>query len=118
MERARRRPRRLIYAEGEDERVLRAAQIVLDDKLALPTLIGRRAVVETRIEKLGLRLKIGDNVELIDPEKDDRYHEYWTGYLALMKRKGVAPDDARRSEERRVGKECVSTCRSRWSRYH
>ncbi|MFC3678211.1 NADP-dependent malic enzyme [Ferrovibrio xuzhouensis] len=95
MERARRRPMRLIYAEGEDERVLRAAQIVLDDKLALPTLIGRRAVVETRIEKLGLRLKIGENVELIDPEKDDRYHEYWTGYLALMKRKGVAPDDAR-----------------------
>src|SRR3546814_12689444 len=98
MERARRRPMRLIYAEGEDERMLRAAQIVLDDKLALPTLIGRRAVVETRIEKLGLRLKIGDNVELIDPEKDERYHEYWPG----------------RSEERRGGKACVSKCRSRW----
>src|SRR3546814_17570719 len=114
MERARRRPMRLIYAEGEDERVLRAAQIVLDDKLALPTLIGRRAVVETRIEKLGLRLKIGDNVELIDPETDDRYHEYWTGYHALMKRKGVAP----RPEERRVGKECVSAGRTRWAPKH
>jgi len=95
MERAKRRPMRLIYAEGEDERVLRAAQIVLDEKLALPILIGRRAVVESRIERLGLRLKIGDNIELIDPDKDDRYHEYWTGYLGLMKRKGVAPDDAR-----------------------
>jgi len=94
-ERAKRKPMRLIYAEGEDERVLRAAQIVLDDKVAVPTLIGRRAVVEKRIEKLGLRLKIGSNVELIDPERDDRYHEYWTGYLALMNRKGVAPDDAR-----------------------
>ncbi|MCW0232152.1 MAG: NADP-dependent malic enzyme [Ferrovibrio sp.] len=94
-ERAKRKPMRLIYAEGEDERVLRAAQIVLDDKVALPILIGRRAVVEKRIERLGLRLKIGENIELIDPERDDRYHEYWTGYLALMKRKGVAPDDAR-----------------------
>ncbi|WP_341704802.1 NADP-dependent malic enzyme [Ferrovibrio sp.] len=95
MERAKRRPMRLIYAEGEDERVLRAAQIVLDEKLAQPTLIGRRSVVESRIERLGLRLKIGSNIELVDPEKDDRYNEYWTGYLALMKRKGVAPDDAR-----------------------
>jgi malate dehydrogenase (oxaloacetate-decarboxylating)(NADP+) len=94
-ERAKRKPLRLIYAEGEDERVLRAAQIVLDDKVAVPTLIGRRAVVEKRIEKLGLRLKIGENIELIDPERDDRYHEYWTGYLSLMNRKGVAPDDAR-----------------------
>ncbi len=94
-ERAKRRPMRLIYAEGEDERVLRAAQIVLDEKLGAPILIGRRAVVEHRIERLGLRLKIGKNVELIDPERDDRYTEYWTGYLALMKRKGIAPDDAR-----------------------
>ncbi|HEX6956704.1 MAG TPA: NADP-dependent malic enzyme [Ferrovibrio sp.] len=94
-ERAKRRPMRLIYAEGEDERVLRAAQIVIDEKLAQPILIGRRAVVETRIERLGLRMKIGGNVELIDPERDDRYHEYWNGYRSLMKRKGVAPDDAR-----------------------
>lgn len=94
-ESAKRRPMRLIYAEGEDERVLRAAQIVLDDKVAVPTLIGRRAVVEKRIERLGLRLRIGENIELIDPERDDRYNEYWTGYLAQMKRKGVAPDDAR-----------------------
>ncbi len=94
-ERARRRPMRLIYAEGEDERVLRAAQIVLDEKLASPILIGRRAVVENRIKRLGLRLRIGENIELIDPERDDRYTEYWTGYLALMKRKGIAPDDAR-----------------------
>ena len=94
-ERAKRRPMRLIYAEGEDERVLRAAQIVLDEKLASPTLIGRRAVVEHRIARMGLRLKIGENIELIDPERDDRYTAYWTGYLALLKRKGVAPDDAR-----------------------
>lgn len=75
--------------------MLRAAQIVLDEKLAQPTLIGRRAVVESRIQRLGLRLRLGENIELIDPDRDDRYHEYWTGYLALMKRKGVAPDDAR-----------------------
>ncbi|MBP6818380.1 MAG: NADP-dependent malic enzyme [Ferrovibrio sp.] len=94
-ERAKSRAMRLIYAEGEDERVLRAAQIVADDKLAQPILIGRRSVVERRIEKLGLRLKLGENVELVDPERDDRYNEYWTGYFNLMARRGVAPDDAR-----------------------
>ncbi|MBX3454445.1 NADP-dependent malic enzyme [Ferrovibrio sp.] len=94
-ERAKRRPMRLIYAEGEDERVLRAAQIVIDDKIAQPILIGRRAVVEMRIERLGLRLKIGENVELVDPERDDRYTDFWTQYHTLMARRGVAPDDAR-----------------------
>ena len=94
-ERAKRRPMRVIYAEGEDERVLRAVQIVLDDKIAQPILIGRRAVVEKRIERLGLRLRLGENVELVDPERDDRYNEYWTQYHSMMARRGVAPDDAR-----------------------
>ena len=94
-ERAKRRPMRVIYAEGEDERVLRAVQIVVDDKIAQPILIGRRAVVEMRIERLGLRLRIGENVELVDPERDDRYNEFWTQYHTLMARRGVAPDDAR-----------------------
>jgi malate dehydrogenase (oxaloacetate-decarboxylating)(NADP+) len=94
-ERARREPCRVVYAEGEDERVLRAVQTVLDEHLAKPILIGRRAVVEKRIEKLGLRLRLGTDVELCDPENDPRYHDYWTLYHCLTERKGVTPDDAR-----------------------
>jgi malate dehydrogenase (oxaloacetate-decarboxylating)(NADP+) len=94
-DRARRDPRRIVYAEGEDERVLRAAQTVVDERIGQPILIGRRSVVEKRIEKLGLRLQLGTNVELCDPESDPRYHEYWTLYHRLTERKGITPDDAR-----------------------
>jgi len=94
-DRARRDPRRIVYAEGEDERVLRAVQTILDERVGKPILIGRRAVVEKRIERLGLRLKIGETVELCDPENDPRYHEYWTHYHRLTERKGTTPDDAR-----------------------
>ncbi len=94
-DRARRDPRRIVYAEGEDERVLRAVQTVIDERVGLPILIGRRAVVEKRIEKLGLRLQLGADVELCDPESDPRYHEYWTLYHRLTERKGITPDDAR-----------------------
>ncbi len=93
--RAREEPKRVAYAEGEDERVLRAAQIVLDDKLARPVLIGRREVVERRIEKLGLRLRIDRDVELVDPQSDPRYPEYWRLYHNLLARRGVSPDVAR-----------------------
>ncbi len=94
-DRARRDPRRVVYAEGEEERVLQAAQTVVDEGIARPILIGRRAVVEKRIERLGLRLKEGTNFELCDPEGDPRYKEYWTLYHRLTERKGMTPDDAR-----------------------
>ncbi|MFV8834953.1 NADP-dependent malic enzyme [Aquisalimonas sp.] len=94
-ERARQHPRRVVYAEGEQERVLRAVQVVVDDGLARPILIGRRKVVEMRIERLGLRLKIDEDFELADPEDDPRYREYWTLYHSIMERKGVTPDQAR-----------------------
>ena len=94
-ERARADKRRLVYAEGEDERVLRAAQSVVDERLAFPILVGRRAVVERRIAKIGLRLKEGVDYELCDPEGDPRYNEYWALYLSLTERRGVTPDSAR-----------------------
>jgi len=94
-ERARRDCKKVVYAEGEEERVLRAVQTVVDEKLAEPILIGRRAVVERRIEKLGLRIREGKQFTLIDPESDPRYNEYWTFYHSLTERKGVSPDDAR-----------------------
>ena len=94
-------PRRVIYAEGEDERVLRAVQIVTDEGLAKPTLIGRPQVVEQRIERLGLRLRAGREFQLINPEQDPRYKEYWKTYHKLTERKGVSPEYARVEMRRR-----------------
>src|SRR5690606_18064839 len=76
-ERARSDPRRVAYAEGEDERVLRAVQAVVDERIAHPLLIGRPSVVETRIRRLGLRIRPTEDFELINPESDQRYREYW-----------------------------------------
>jgi len=92
---AKKAPKRVIYAEGEDERVLRAAQVVVDEKLARPVLIGRPEVVETRIKRFGLRLEPGRDCELVNPESDARYKEVWTEYYKLMRRRGVSPDDAK-----------------------
>ncbi|MBX7145698.1 MAG: NADP-dependent malic enzyme [Alphaproteobacteria bacterium] len=94
-ERARYKPLRLVYAEGEEERVLRAIQTVVDEKLAEPILIGRPRVVAKRLEKLGLRLKIGKDFKLIDPEDDPQFPLYWQLYHHLMERKGVTPDLAK-----------------------
>jgi malate dehydrogenase (oxaloacetate-decarboxylating)(NADP+) len=94
-ERARQDPRRLVYAEGEEERVLSAAQTVIDEGLAQPTLVGRRAVVESRIERLGLRMRPDADFELVDPEDDARYREYWALYHSIMERRGVSPDYAK-----------------------
>jgi malate dehydrogenase (oxaloacetate-decarboxylating)(NADP+) len=94
-ERAGRDPRRVVFAEGEDERVLRAAQTVIDEKLAKPILIGRGRVVESRLRRLGLRLKPGEDFELVDPQSDSRYEDYWRRYHRLMERRGVTPEDAR-----------------------
>jgi malate dehydrogenase (oxaloacetate-decarboxylating)(NADP+) len=92
---ARRNPRRVVYAEGEEPVVLRAVQSVVDNALAFPIVIGRPAVVEHRIEKFGLRIRPGIDFELVNPEKDSRYREYWTTYHTLMERQGVSPDIAK-----------------------
>jgi malate dehydrogenase (oxaloacetate-decarboxylating)(NADP+) len=92
---ARGAPRRVIYAEGEEERVLRAVQVVVDEKLARPILIGRPDVLEMRIRKFGLRLQPGRDFEAVNPERDPRYREVWREYFALVGRRGVTPDDAR-----------------------
>jgi malate dehydrogenase (oxaloacetate-decarboxylating)(NADP+) len=94
-------PRRIVYAEGEDERVLRAAQIVVDEGLARPTLIGRPPVIEQRLERLGLRVRPGNEFDLVNPEFDPRYRDYWTTYHRLTERKGVSPEDARVEMRRR-----------------
>jgi malate dehydrogenase (oxaloacetate-decarboxylating)(NADP+) len=94
-DRAKQDPKRLVYAEGEDERVLRAVQSVIDDGIARPILVGRRDVVERRLERLGLRIRVGTDFELCDPQDDPRYHEYWTLYHRLLERRGVSPDFAR-----------------------
>jgi len=94
-DRARRDPKRVVYAEGEEERVLGAAQTVVDEGLARPILIGRTAVVEKRIERLGLRLQKDRDFDLVDPDDDPRYKEYWTLYHSLTERRGVSPDVAR-----------------------
>ena len=87
--------KRVIYAEGEDERVLQAVQAVSDEKLCLPILIGRPEVIDLRIERAGLRIKIGEHFEVVNPENDDRFKETWTEYYQIMRRKGVSPDDAK-----------------------
>ncbi|UCH72734.1 MAG: NADP-dependent malic enzyme [Rhodospirillales bacterium] len=92
---ARADPQRIVYAEGESERVLRAVQVVVDEGLARPVLIGRRRVVTTRIRKFGLRLKVDADFELCDPEDDPRYDDYWNLYHNLLARRGVSPSYAR-----------------------
>jgi len=94
-EAARARPMRVIYAEGEDERVLRAVQAVLDDGLARPTLIGRPQVIAARVKRAGLRFLPGADVPVVDPENDPRFRDYWTEYHALMGRRGVTPEMAK-----------------------
>jgi malate dehydrogenase (oxaloacetate-decarboxylating)(NADP+) len=88
-------PKRVVYAEGEEERVLRAVQTVIDEGIAHPILIGRPHVINMRIEKAGLRLKAGTDFELIDPEDDPRYRPYYMAYQELRGREGVTPDIAK-----------------------
>ena len=94
-ERAKANPQRVVYAEGEEEVVLRAVQQVVDEKLAKPILVGRPAVIESRIERLNLRLKPGVDFELCNIENDPRFKDYWTLYHELMQRNGVTPDSAK-----------------------
>src|SRR3954453_17373025 len=88
-------PCRVVYAEGEDERVLRAVQIVVDEGLARPIVVGRPQVVDSRLERLGLRVRPGKEFELVNPEFDPRYRDYWSSYHQIAERKGVTPEYAR-----------------------
>jgi len=92
--------RRVALAEGEDERVLRAAQLSLDEGIAAPILIGRPAVIETRIAKAGLRMRLGRDVESINPESDARFRQYWETYHRLMGRNGISPEAAKAAVRR------------------
>jgi malate dehydrogenase (oxaloacetate-decarboxylating)(NADP+) len=94
-------PKRVVYTEGEDERVLRAAQAVIDEGMARPTLVGRPHVVQARLEKLGLRLKRDKDFDLVDPNNDPRFAEYSAAYHKLAERKGVTPQIARLEMRRR-----------------
>ena len=94
-EAARASSRRIVFAEGEDERVLRAAQAMLEETTERPILIGRPEVIEARIERAGLTIKMGERVDLVNPENDPRYRDYWETYHNLMCRQGVTPDLAR-----------------------
>jgi malate dehydrogenase (oxaloacetate-decarboxylating)(NADP+) len=94
-------PRRIVYAEGEEERVLRAVQVVVDEHLAIPILIGRPAVLEQRIERYGLRLRVGVDFEVVNPESDSRYRQYWETYHQMMERKGVTEQYAKLEMRRR-----------------
>jgi malate dehydrogenase (oxaloacetate-decarboxylating)(NADP+) len=93
--------KRIVFAEGEEERVLRAVQVVLDEGLAKPTLIGRPAVLEQRIQRYGLRLRPEIDFDVINPERDDRYRSYWEAYFAMTRRKGVTEQWAKLEMRRR-----------------
>jgi malate dehydrogenase (oxaloacetate-decarboxylating)(NADP+) len=95
-------PRRVVYAEGEDERVLRAVQVVLDEGLARPIVIGRPQIVERRLATLGLRMQAGRDLEIVNPEFDPRYHDYWSTYHRLTERRGVSPEYAKIEMRRRL----------------
>jgi len=95
-------PRRLVFAEGEDDRVLRAVQVVVDECLARPIVIARPAILARRLEKLGLRIRPGVEFELVNPESDPRYRDYWTTYHKLTERKGVSPQYAKIEMRRRL----------------
>jgi malate dehydrogenase (oxaloacetate-decarboxylating)(NADP+) len=99
---ARKKPARVVFCEGEDERVLRAAQTVCDEGLARPILIGRPEVVDKSIARHGLRIRAGEHFELVNPDFDPRYKELWQDYYGLMARKGVSVEYAKREMRRRT----------------
>ena len=94
-------PLRIVFAEGEDERILSAVQGVVDEGFAKPVLVGRPAVLERRIERLGLRIRPGEDFEVVNPEWDPRYREYWTEYHRLTERRGVSVQYAKLEMRRR-----------------
>ena len=98
---AKQAPKCIVYAEGEDERVLRAVQVVVDEKLAQPILVGRPTVLERRIARAGLRLRPNVDFQVINPDQDDRFRDYWTNYYELTQRKGVSQSYAQIEMRRR-----------------
>ena len=99
---AKKTPARIVFCEGEDERVLRAVQTVVDEGLAKPTLVGRPEVVSKRIEKAGLRIRAGQHFELVNPDSDSRFKELWQDYYSIMCRRGVSIEYAKREMRRRT----------------
>src|SRR5450631_517092 len=93
---------RVVYAEGEDERVLRAVQIVVDEKLATPILVGRPAVIERGIKRYGLRIRSGEHFTIVNPEYDERFREYWQDYHKITERSGVTAQYAKLEMRRRT----------------
>jgi malate dehydrogenase (oxaloacetate-decarboxylating)(NADP+) len=93
---------RIVFAEGEEERVLRATQVIVDEGICTPVLIGRPAVLQKRIERFGLRLKVDTDFELINPESDPRYRDYWETYCQIMERRGVTEQWAKIEMRRRL----------------
>ena len=93
--------KRIVFAEGEEERVLRAVQVLVDEKVATPILIARPAVLQSRIEKYGLRIRPNVDFEVINPEFDERYRDFWQTYLAMTQRKGVTEQYAQLEMRRR-----------------
>ncbi|MBK6677877.1 MAG: NADP-dependent malic enzyme [Rhodocyclaceae bacterium] len=103
---AKQNPRRVVYCEGEDERVLRAVQAVLDERLAQPVVIGRPEVIENRIERAGLRVTPGRDFDVVNPDSDSRYKELWQEYHQLRGRQGITPEIAKqrlRSDNTLIG---------------
>jgi len=93
--------KRIVFAEGEEERVLRAVQVVIDEDLAKPILVGRPAVLEQRIQRYGLRIRPEHDFEVINPERDERYRSYWETFLSMTRRKGVTEQWAKLEMRRR-----------------
>jgi malate dehydrogenase (oxaloacetate-decarboxylating)(NADP+) len=93
---------RIVFTEGEEERVLRAVQIIVDEKLARPILVGRPSVLADRIKKFGLRIRLGEDVEVTNPDYDERFHQYWTTYWEIMCRRGISKEMARVEMRRRL----------------
>lgn len=100
--RAKADPKRIVYCEGEDNNILLAVQVVVDEKLAQPILVGRPSVIEANIKKLGLRLKDGENITIVNVDDDPRYKDYWQGYYEKNKRRGVSIELARRDVRRKT----------------
>ncbi|MDQ3259422.1 MAG: NADP-dependent malic enzyme, partial [Pseudomonadota bacterium] len=98
---AKQAPKRIVFCEGEDERVLRAVQVLLEEGLAKPIVIGRPQILARRIEQFGLQLKPGADFEVVNPESDERYRDYWMTYHKLTERKGVTPQFAKVEMRRR-----------------
>jgi malate dehydrogenase (oxaloacetate-decarboxylating)(NADP+) len=99
---AKKNPKRVVFCEGEDERVLRAVQVVVDEGVARPILIARPEVLNPRIEKYGLRVRPGKDFEMVNPNSDPRFRDYWQDYYSLVQRKGVSVEYAKREVTRRT----------------